>query len=85
MLKITLRGIFFAIGLLVICPQLTLAGDVWPEANSQNGSDATLKNCAFITHDCELCSVAASGRMSCSSVGVACEATTWHCLVPVQR
>lgn len=41
-----------------------------------------LKNCAFITHDCEVCTIAADGKSSCSSTGIACTPTKRTCLIP---
>lgn len=40
-----------------------------------------LKNCKFITHNCELCYVAKNGNVACSSAGIACEPTHWSCLL----
>jgi hypothetical protein len=45
-------------------------------------ADDELKNCAFITNDCEVCSVAADGKVSCTSTGIACTVTKRWCLVP---
>lgn len=41
-----------------------------------NGAD-----CSFKTNDCELCTKD-SGKIICSSVGIACEPTEWRCLEP---
>ena len=41
-----------------------------------------LSNCAFITNDCEVCTVDASGKAFCSSQGIACVPTKRWCLFP---
>ncbi len=41
-----------------------------------------VKNCKFVTNDCEVCVVEASGKVVCSSVGTACLPTRKWCLVP---
>lgn len=40
-------------------------------------------DCSFKTNDCELCTKD-SGKIICSSVGIACEPTEWRCLEPVE-
>ena len=49
------------------------------EASSSQAED--LKNCAFVTNDCELCVVEANGKVVCSSVGIACVPKMKRCLV----
>lgn len=41
------------------------------------------KDCAFATHNCEIC-VVEEGKASCSSVGIACVPVRWSCLIPVE-
>jgi hypothetical protein len=56
------------------------AGDVTvPEPSSSTPHD--LKNCAFVTNNCELCMVKADGTVVGSSVGIACVPTVKRCLV----
>ena len=38
------------------------------------------KSCTFVTHDCELCIRSDDDRISCSSVGFACQPKAWRCL-----
>lgn len=47
------------------------------------GSDEASEDCNFKTHECELCSMDADGKVICSSVGIACEPTKWSCLKQV--
>ena len=42
------------------------------------------QTCAFISHDCELCS-AVDGAFVCSSVGIACVAQEWRCYQRTSR
>lgn len=41
-------------------------------------------NCQFITNDCEVCTIDAAGKPSCSSQGIACTPTRRWCLIPKQ-
>lgn len=56
-----------------------LATPAPPAAPAENGE---LKNCAFITNDCEVCTVEPDGRVSCTSQGIACTVTRRWCLIP---
>ena len=40
-----------------------------------------LSNCAFITNDCEVCTLDASGKAVCSTPGIACVPTSRSCLI----
>jgi len=53
-----------------------------PATLSAPAAGDDLKNCEFITTDCETCTVAADGKPSCSSTGIACTPTKRWCLVP---
>jgi hypothetical protein len=37
------------------------------------------KDCKFRTHNCEICTQE-NEKVTCSSVGIACEPTEWRCL-----
>lgn len=39
------------------------------------------EECKFRTHNCEACAID-EGKVTCSSVGIACEPTEWRCLDP---
>ncbi|MFN0191722.1 MAG: hypothetical protein ACKVP5_07065 [Aestuariivirga sp.] len=39
----------------------------------------TAKKCELVSHDCEVCSVGAAKKFTCSSVGAACEPKEWRC------
>lgn len=39
-------------------------------------------NCAFVTNDCEVCTVSEDGAPQCSSTGIACVPTAKTCLIP---
>ena len=71
---------------LATCPQLAFAEDNQPFAKPAKQGRTTefgpLKNCALVTHNCELCSVGQGGHLSCSNAGIACVPTEWRCLVP---
>jgi hypothetical protein len=41
-----------------------------------------LENCAFITNDCEVCTIDAKGQPACSSTGIACVPKQKRCLIP---
>jgi hypothetical protein len=41
------------------------------------------KDCAFATHNCEVC-VVEDGKAICSSVGIACVPVQWSCLIPTE-
>ena len=83
MLNITFRGMLL-FSLLILHPQFASAGDLQPTTNvnseAKSPDDDALKNCAFVTNDCELCTLAENDKVFCSSVGIACEPTNWTCL-----
>lgn len=54
------------------------AGD---QASVQRAPGTAGEDCKFRTHDCETCAIDA-GKVTCSSVGIACEPTEWRCLDP---
>jgi hypothetical protein len=39
----------------------------------------TTKKCELVSHDCEVCSVNEAKKITCSSVGTACEPKEWRC------
>lgn len=49
-----------------------------PDAVVSGSAD---KDCKFRTHNCETCAEE-NGKVTCSSVGIACEPTEWRCLDP---
>lgn len=83
MLNILFRGVLLC-GLLILHAQSSSATDIQPAANinseAKSPDDDTLNNCAFVTNDCELCTIAENDKVFCSSVGIACEPTNWTCL-----
>lgn len=72
---------------LVACGARAQAADlVVPQAEPVKLSSPTapkddLSNCAFITNDCEVCTVDANGKAFCSSQGIACVPTKRTCLI----
>ena len=81
MTRIALQGtLLFAI--LVLGSQFALADDSQPNANNSTeiAQNDAMKNCAFVTNNCELCSIDGTGKILCSSVGIACQPTNWSCL-----
>lgn len=56
-----------------ISPTLDVSSTLRVEASE-------VKSCTFVTHDCELCIRSDDDRISCSSVGFACQPTVWRCL-----
>ena len=84
MLKITCWGML-TVSLLTVYPEASLPGNASSVASLNGGNEnpeSAGGNCAFITHDCELCTPAPDGKVVCSSVGIACQATAWRCLMP---
>ena len=82
MARIALQGIVL-FTFLILGTQFAVAEDNQPVENANSteiSQDDSLKNCAFVTNNCELCSVEPDGKVSCSSVGIACEPTIWRCL-----
>lgn len=69
--------------LLILLPlsatQLYADGIRAPQPTSTLAAD--LRNCAIVTNDCELCLVQDSGKVVCSSVGIACVPKMKRCLV----
>lgn len=47
-----------------------------PDANVTGSAD---QDCKFRTHNCEACTEE-NGKVTCSSIGIACEPTEWRCL-----
>ena len=54
-----------------------------PLASPQPKDD--FPNCDFITNDCEVCTVDASGKANCSSQGIACVPTKRWCLIEKKK
>ena len=71
-------------GLLVPHVQFAAAEEIRPATNASDETEMPsadgLKNCAFVTHDCELCIITENDNVICSSAGFACEPKTWRCL-----
>jgi hypothetical protein len=67
---------------LALAPAGARAADVAPLAAPAPAENGELKNCAFITNDCEVCTVEPDGRVSCTSQGIACTVTRRWCLIP---
>lgn len=86
MLKTTLQGLLLIIS-FVADPELSHSAGLRPELSSEREVEesSVLKNCSFITNNCEVCSVDQSGKVSCSSVGIACQPTVWGCLTDDKR
>jgi len=67
-----------------VCSHLAFSENVRLVANTINAPEKQkterLEKCSFVTHDCEICLIATTGKVNCSSVGIACEATKWTCL-----
>lgn len=81
------RGIVLFLFLILGSP-FAIAQDDQPFKNAKSiaiSQNDSVKNCGFFTHNCELCSVGDDGTVSCSSVGFACEPTSWRCLAPSNR
>lgn len=83
MTRIAFQGTL-AIAFLILGTQFAFSDDSQPITNTNSSieiseSDA-LKNCAFVTNNCELCSTDGTGKIYCSSVGIACQPTKWDCL-----
>jgi len=80
----TILGELLIFGLLGFFPQLALAEEAQPLKNEvidkKMLNPEELKNCIFVTHNCELCWVEKHGNVLCSSVGIACQPTKWNCL-----
>lgn len=43
------------------------------------------RECLIESHDCEVCSVDGLEKVSCSSVGTACEPKEWRCMYLVRE
>ena len=88
MLSIAFRSMLLC-GLLILHAQSASAEDIQPAPNliseAESPEDDTLKKCAFVTNDCELCTIAENDKVFCSSVGIACEPTNWTCLKAGER
>jgi hypothetical protein len=54
-------------------------GQPAPRTPDAGNSGSAEKDCKFKTHNCEACTQE-SGKVTCSSVGIACEPTEWRCL-----
>ena len=86
-----MRRVFIAFvvaSLLIFDFHFAFAADV-PGAkiesdNTRLPKAALPRDCAFVTHNCEIC-VVEEGKASCSSVGIACVPMQWSCLIPVEK
>lgn len=73
------------IAVLIFGSSLVIAEDNQSIKNAniiETSQDESVKNCGFVTHDCEVCSVGTDGTVICSSIGFACQPARWYCLVP---
>ena len=91
MFNIAFRGMLLS-SFLILHAHFASAEDIPPAANINSETKLpegdTLNNCVFVTHDCELCTIAENDKVSCSSVGIACEPTKWTCMkaeIPVKE
>jgi hypothetical protein len=60
-----------------------VAGEKMESDNTRLPKAELPKDCAFATHNCEIC-VVEDGKTSCSSVGIACVPMRWSCLIPTE-
>ena len=82
-LKLAIRAALLC-SLLAPHAQFASAEDNQPATSAGNETEMpsadALKNCAFVTHDCELCIITENHDVICSSAGFACGPKTWRCL-----
>jgi hypothetical protein len=72
---------YFAICILLTLSATQLYADNVTSPAPSSAQSEDLKNCAFVTHNCELCVLDDNGKVVCSSVGTACVPKVKRCLV----